>query len=268
MIIDRQRLHMLTNRPFLRPATTELRREENVFFIGGDLDPRETLETVFDSHCQSPVELMFITFGGIDTFHRGEELARLLKKNFHVHLMGRFDYPPPAHLLERAYAAGIDIVDIPLSIFDSGLSRERGLQKEERLASLEAARHIFPAWGVTSTLTVGDEACCSTVSGIDALLKGGIVPLPEVSPRAGQYPREEIEAVFSHAATGMKKRKVMTKPLLPIMAVITPLVPAKPGGALRSFFDKLQDQRLLATSDLRRSLRTGRVEESFESACL
>lgn len=268
MIVDRQKLQELIHRPFRQPGAGELSRHANVFFVGGELDPREMLETVFDSNCQSPAELMFVTFGGIDTFHHGEETIRLLKKNFHVHVMGRFNYAPPAHLLERAYAAGVDLVDIPLTVVDSGLSHERGLRKDELLASLETAQKIFPVWGTVSSLAVGEEACCSTVSGIDMLLKSGIVPLPEVSPRGGRYPREEIEAVFLHLAEGLKKRKVATKPLLPLLSVATPLIPAKPRGKVQWFIDRLQDRRLLAASDLRRSLRVRQVEESFESSGL
>jgi hypothetical protein len=268
VVVDRQKLQQLIHRPLERPGTRDLRREGSVFFIGGELDPQETLETVFDSHCQEPAELMFVTFGGVDTFHRGEEHARLLKKNFHVHLMARFDYPAPLHLLERAYAAGIDLVDIPLTVFDSGLSKERGLRKDERLAALEGARTIFPTWGVASTVSVGEEACCSTVSAVDTLLKAGIVPLPEVSPRAERYPREEIEEVFLHLAEGLKKRKVVTKPILPLLSATTPLSPARPGGVLKGFIDRLQDRRLIAASDLRRSLRVKQIEESFESAGL
>ena len=268
MIIDRQKLHALIHRPFQRPAPSELRREGNVFFIGGELDPQQTLETVFESHCQAPAELMFVTFGGIDTFHRGEELVRLLKKNFHVHVMARLDCAPPPYLLERAYAAGVDLVDIPLTVFDAGLAAERGLGKAERLSSLEAALGVFPVWGVAASLSVGEEACCSTVSGIDTLLKAGVVPLPELSPRGDRYPRAEIEAVFLHLAEALKKRKVAMKPLLPLLGIVTPLVAEKPGGLLKGFMDKLQDRRLLATSDLRRSLRVKQVEESFESAGL
>jgi hypothetical protein len=268
MILDRQKLHALIHRPIGRPGTRELRRDGSVFFIGGELDPQETLETVFDSHCQAPAELMLVTFGGVDTFHRGEEIVRLLKKNFHVHVMARFAFAPPPYILERTYAAGADLVDIPLTVFDAGLSAERGLGKEECLASLETARGIFPAWGVASSLAVGEEACCSTVSGIDVLLKAGIVPLPELSPRGERYPREEIEKVFLHLAAGLEKRKVAMKPLLPLLSVTTPLSPARPGGMLQGFIDRLQDRRLLAASDLRRSLRVKQVEESFESAGL
>lgn len=267
MIFDPQKLHQLINRPFRRPRPDELRREENVFFIGCDLPAQETLETVFESHSLSPVELMYISFGGIDTFHRGEELARLIKKNFHIHLMGRFDWPAPPHVLERAYAAGIDFVDLPLTIFDSALSRERGLRKEETIAALERAKEIFPGC-VVSTLTVGEEACCSTVSAIDALLKRDILPIVEVSPRAGEYLREEIQGVFSHLAESLKRRKQTARPFLPLMALVSPLSPAKRKGILSGFMDKLSDTKRLAASDLRRSLRVRQIEESYESSGL
>ncbi|MBI1920258.1 MAG: hypothetical protein HYS23_04155 [Geobacter sp.] len=268
MTIDQGKLRELIARPVKPAAGDELRRDGNVFFVGGALPAQETLETLFDSHCQAPAELFHITFGDKDSFHKGEELARLIKKNFHAHLMARLDWPAPTHFLERAYAAGVDIVDIPLMVFDSAISRERALRKEERLAALEKAKEIFPRWSVTSTLLVGEEACCSTVSAIDLLLKSGIVPLPEISPRAGSYPRQEIGEVFLHLAEGLCKRKVTTIPLLPLLSLTTPLVEARQSGILKGFIDRLQDRRLLAASDLRRSLRVKQIEESFESAGL
>lgn len=268
MIIDRQRLDELIRHPFAPPGPAELKREGNVFFIGGGLDPRETLETVFDSHCQAPAELMTITFGSPESFHAGEEHVRLLKKNFHIHLLGQIDYPAPGYLLERAYAAGIDIIDIPLHTFDPGLSREPGLHREERLAALKTAKGIFPAWGVASTINVGEEASSSTVSAIDTLLSSGVVPLPQITTRAGNYPRTEMEEVFDHLAGELKRRKVAMKPFLPLLALTTPFTAGKPAGVLKGFIDLLQDRRLLAASDLRRSLRIRQVEESYGSSGL
>lgn len=268
MTIDQGKLRELIARPLKPAACDELRRDGNVFFVGVDLPPQDTLETIFDSHCQAPAELFHVSFGDINSFHRGEELARLIKKNFHVHLMARLDWPAPAQFLERAYAAGVDIVDIPLVVFDSAISRERALHKEERLSTLEKAKEIFPRWCVTSTLLVGEEACCSTVSAIDTLLKGEIVPLLEISPRTGRYPLEEIGEVFLHLSEGLRKRKVTTIPLLPLLSLTLPLADARQGGILKGFIDRLQDRRLLAASDLRRSLRVRQIEESFESAGL
>lgn len=255
-------------RPVKPAAATELRREENVFFIGGELPARETLETLFDSYCQAPVDLFHLNFPDLNRFHQGEELARLIKKNFNTHLMGRIDYPAPPYLIERAYAAGVDILDIPLGVFDQGVSIERGLAREERLQALACARTVFPRWSVASTLVAGEESSCSTIAGIDALLAADVVPLVAVSERAAYYPAGEIGAIFQHLAEGWRRKKVVIKPIMPLLQLTTPLAPPSPKGILRGFMDKVHDRRLLAASDLRRSLRVRQIEESFESAGL
>ncbi|HYS43995.1 MAG TPA: hypothetical protein VEM32_08450 [Geobacteraceae bacterium] len=268
MMIDQQKLRELIARGVKPPSPDQLRREGNVFFVGGNLPERETLETLFDSHCQTPAELFHLTFGDLNSFHRGEELARVIKKNFNAHLVGRLDYPAPPYIIERAYAAGVDILDIPLTVFDRALSLERGLAMEERLRSIDCARAVFPRWSVVSTLVAGEEPSCSTVAGIDALLSAGIVPLVSLSGRAAHYPVDEVAAIFAHLDAGWRKHKVSMKPLLPLLYLTTPLGPHSRRGALRGFIDKIHDRQLLAASDLRRSLRVRQVEESFESAGL
>jgi len=268
MTTDQTRLRELIARPVQPALVDELRRDGNLFFVGGELPVRETLETVFDSHCQVPAELFYITFGGLDNFHLGEELARQIKKNFSTHIVGRIDFPAPPYILERAYAAGVDILDLPLTVYDPTIARERGLERDRRLASLEAARAVFPRWGVATTLMAGEEPPYVTRRGIDELLAAGIVPLVELSTRAAHYPLDELAALFGHLAAGWKKYKVVTLPLQPLVACLTPLVAARKAGILRGFIDKVHDRQLLATSDLRRSLRVKQVEQSFESAGL
>lgn len=268
MKIDQNKLRRLIAREVTAPSPDELRREGNVFFVGGNLPVRETLETMFDSHCQAPAELFLLTFGDLAGFHRGEELARVIKKNFSAHLVGRLDYPAPPYIIERAYAAGVDILDIPLTVFDRALSRERGLEMEGRLSAIDYARTVFPRWSVVSTLVAGEEPSCSTVAGIDALLSAEVVPLVTLSGRAALYPVEEVAAVFTQMSAGWRKQKVLIKPLLPLLYLTTPLVPPSARGVLRGFIEKIYDRRLLAASDLRRSLRVRQVEQSFESAGL
>ena len=268
MMIGQNKLRHLIGRGTMPLSPDELRREENIFFVGGNLPARETLETLFDSHCQAPADLFHLTFGDLDSFHRGEELARVIKKNFSAHLVGRLDYPAPYYVIERAYAAGVDIIDIPLTVFDRALSREQGLAMDERLRTLDAALSIFPRGSVVSTLVAGEESPCSTVAGIGSLLAAGVIPLVTVSTRADHYPAEDIAALFSYLDAGWKKHRVTVKPLLPLIYLTTPLVPTAPRGVVRGFIDKLHDRRLLAASDLRRSLRVKHVEESFESAGL
>jgi hypothetical protein len=268
MIVDRQKLNLLLTEPGKRGDAGELRREGNIFFVGGGLPVRETLETLFDSHCQSPAELFVLTFGDPSHFHQGELLARQIKRNFSSHLFGRLDYPPPTYVIERAYAAGVDFLEIPLKVFDMGLAKESGIEKEAILQSLRFARDLFSKWSVVTTLRAGEEPSCSVTGGIDFLLEEGILPFVEISPRAGHYPVEEIAAIFAHLAAGWKKYKVSIKPLQPLINMTIPIVDARPKGLLRGFIDKVQDRRLLASSDLRRSLRVRQVEESFESAGL
>ncbi len=266
--IDQNKLKELMVRKLPSPTAYELRREENIFFVGGNLPERETLETLFESHCQGSAEIFHLTFGDIDSFHHGEALARVIKKNFNVHLVGRFDYPAPLFLIERAYAAGVDILDIPLTVYDRALSGELGLARDERIRSLESARTVFPRWSVVSTLLAGEEPSCSTVAGIDALLAAGVLPLVTLSARAALYPADETAAVFAYLRDGWLAKKAVLKPLLPLIYLSTPLVPHARRGKVAGFIDKIHDWRLLAASDLRRSLRVRQVEESFQSSGL
>jgi hypothetical protein len=266
--IDQHKLRELIARNTPPPSPEALRREENVFFVGGNLPERQTLETLFESHYQCNASLFHLTFGDINNFHNGELLARTIKKNFNAHIMGRFDYAAPSHLIERAYAAGVDILDIPLHVFDRARSEEGGYGMEERLRALDCARAVFPRWSVVSSLTAGEEPSCSTVAGIDALLAAEVLPLVTVSGRAAHYPKEEMAGIFTHLNAGWRRKKAVIKPLLPLIYLSTPLVPAASRGVVRGLIDIIDDRRLLATSDLRRLLRVKEVEESFESAGL
>lgn len=73
MIVDQYKLLSSITKPEKPVAATELRREENVFFIGGGLQASETLEALFDSYCQPPAELFHLTFGDIGHFHPGQK---------------------------------------------------------------------------------------------------------------------------------------------------------------------------------------------------
>ena len=72
MIVDQQKLRALITKSEKPVSAIELRREANVFFIGGELPARETVETIFESHCQAPAELFHLCFGDINHFHLGE----------------------------------------------------------------------------------------------------------------------------------------------------------------------------------------------------
>lgn len=268
MKIDQKKMRELVERNLSSFSPDDLRREENIFFVGGNLPERQTIETLFESHFQSNATLFHLTFGSADTFQNGETLARMIKKNFNVHLVGRFDYAAPPHLVERAYVAGVDILDIPLNAYDRAASGDSEHHLQDRLGALAYARTVFPRWSVVSTLIAGEEPPQTTMARIDSLLAYDVVPLVQLSGRAGQYPAEEVAQIFTHLQAGWRKKKAMVKPLLPLIYLFAPFVPAAPRGFLRGVIDSFEDRRLLATSDLRRLLRVKEVAESYESSGL
>jgi hypothetical protein len=268
MKIEEKKFRQLLGRDLSAPSPDQLLRAENVFFVGGNLPERPTLETLYDSHYQSNAALFHLTFGDLDTFNNGEMLARMIKRNFNTRLVARLDFPAPSHLIERAYAAGVDMVDIPLTAFDGSRSDRGEAGIEMRLRSIECARYVFPRWSVISTLVAGEEAATSTVAGIDALLAAEVIPLVTLSRTAAHLSVEEISSIYLHLKTGWRAQKAATKPLLPLINLFTPLAPAGSRGMVRGLIDIIDDRRQLAASDLRRILRVKEVEQSFESAAL
>lgn len=268
MNIDQNRLNALAARPLQPAAARELRRDGRVFFVGGELPVNETLETMFESFCMESTDLFYLSFGEMAAFHRAAEMARQIKKNFNVRLMGRLDYPAPARITEHAYAAGVDILDIPLTVFDPLLARMRGLDNPAIHEALHSARSVFPRWSVASTLLVGEEPPDSTIAGIDALLKEEIVPLAAISGSTAGIKSDNIAAVFRHLASGWKRHGVPIKPFAPLIGFMTPLVPAEPAGMFQGLIDRFRERRSLAASDLRRHLRVTSAQDSLDSAAL
>ena len=246
----------------------DLRREDGIFFVGGELPVNETLETMYESFCTESTDLFYLCFGHKEMFHRGAEMARQIKKNFHVRLMARMDYPVPAEISERVYAAGVDILDIPLLVFDPSRAVEHGVNNQVVHNALLSARSVFPCWSVCSTLLAGSEHPDSTIHGIDALLKDGIVPLVTLPGNAADMEPNGIATIFMHLASAWQKYNVPLKPYLPLISAWTPLVPCEQTGLLRGLLDRFHERRMLAAADLRRHLRVKPAEDSLDSAGL
>lgn len=246
----------------------DLRREKGIFFVGGELPVNETLETMYESYCTESTDLFYLCFGHEEMFHRGAEMARQIKKNFHVRLMARIDYPAPAEISEHVYAAGVDILDIPLLVFDPSQAFDRGFNNQGVHDALLSARSVFPSWSVCSTLLIGAEPPDSTISGINALLNEGIVPLVTLSDSAADMEPDSIAAIFMNLASAWQKYNVPLKPYLPLISAWTPLVPCEQTGLIRGLIDRFQERRMLAAADLRRHLRVKPAEDSLDSAGL
>lgn len=257
MVVDTEKAKALLCRPVLPAATDELRRQDSVFFVGGNLPAQQTLETIFESDCQSPADLFVFNFADADDFHRAEALISSIKKNFKGYLYGQFGTVPSRQLLENAYAAGLDYVDIPL-IGDN----------EERVRALRYAQTVFPRWSAISTLYLTDREPELIRRQIDRLLEDDILPLVGFKAGMDQFPATEIVTIFEHLAKSWQGRKASVKPLQPLLYLTTPFAPPARKGIVHNLFDRANDARLRTASDLRRLLRVREVEESFESAGL
>jgi hypothetical protein len=261
LIVDNNRLNALTSGIRDYPAADRLYREQSVFFVGGALPVYETLETMYESFCTEATALFFLTFGSAETFSQGEEMARQIKKNFHVRLMAGLELPVDADRMERIYAAGVD--NLVLTLAKSSESDLAGLPQ-----SLQAARTIFPRWGTAAMLLLGEEGPAQTMIRIDLMLQEGVVPMLRFSAGSASLTQEETVAVLQHLVNGWERYSVPLQTYLPLVSVMTPLVATKQAGFFRGFVDKFRDRQQLAGSDLRRHLRVQQAENSLDSAGL
>jgi len=237
------------------PAADRLYRDGSVLFIGGALPIHQTLETMFNSFCTEANALFYLTFGSRETVSQGLEMARQIKKNFHVRLMARLESPVDGPTLERVYAAGVDNIDFYLS-------------EGSKAVLPESIHGVFPRWGIAATLILGVEDVACTIDKIDRLLQAGIVPMVEVSSKASILSTEKVITVLEYLADGWGKCSVPLQAYFPLISAVTPLVQEKPTGVFRGFIDRLRDRQQLAGSDMRRHLRVQQAENSLDSAGL
>lgn len=253
MHLDLQKLAQLRIQPPCPAVAGELRRVDQVFLVATDLPVRPTLEIIFESDCQKPIDLFWLRFATVEEFLRGEELVRQLKKNFRGYLLGRFEFLPPAELIDRAYAAGLDLLEFPLSEVES-----------QQWVALDYARTVFPQWSVLVTLPALEQYQAL----VETLAQRGIVPLFSLDEVPTKLQQTTLADSFKQLQRSWRRHKVALKPLRPLLDLTTPFTPpAKPRG-VGALLDRVDDARLRTTSDLRRLLRVREVADSFESAGL
>jgi len=236
-----------------------LRRDGTVFYIGGNLPVYGTLETMYESYCQEATELFHVTFGDAAAFEQNLDMVHQIKRNFSTRLMGKVPYLLTDRQVEQAYLAGLDIMDLPFQA-NSGNGH---LQK-----TFASATGTFPRWSITSTICAYTVAADEARKAITDLLALGVVPLFDVSGTENNWTPAEAEKLFGYLVAEWHRNKVPLKPIMPLLRLTTPFDFIQSTGFLRGMYDKLQDRRTLATSDLRRHLRTSGAIASFESAGL
>jgi hypothetical protein len=262
MVVSLAKAKELIELPPGHVVDDELRRDGAVFFVGASLPARPTLEAIFDSDCLAPAELFVFRFPTEEAFRRSEELVRLVKKNFKGYVLGQFVATPSFALVDSAYAAGIDLLDLPLA------SPATDAIEAARLAALEYASTVFPRWATAATLQGWERGTQPATRTIDLLLERKILPLLAVGAEAAHLSIAEVGGMFEHLARGWRRKRAVVKPLLPLLALTAPFAPPPRRGLVASLFDKAYDTQLRTTSDLRRLLRVREVVESFDSAGL
>ncbi|MGB9081431.1 MAG: hypothetical protein WCD00_09030 [Desulfuromonadaceae bacterium] len=266
--IDSHRLDFLHGTPCNYASPADLRREGRVFFIGGNLPVYSTLETMYESYCLEATDLFHVTFGDVGAFGQNLDMVRQIKRNFSIRLMGQIGYPLSASQVEQVYLAGLDVLDIPQQAYGSypvaGAVGDGGRWRE----TFGAAAATFSSWSVASSIIADHAAPEDIRAAIHELLGHGVIPLLVLAGEGSAWDPAETGDLFLFLAAEWHRHRVPLKPIMPLLRLTTPFEFTASSGFLREVFDKLQDRRTLAASDIRRHLRTSGAVGSFESAGL
>ena len=263
--IDSHRLNILHGTPLNYASPIDLRREGRVFFIGGDLPVYSTLETMYESYCQESTDLFHVTFGDTGAFEQNLDMVRQIKRNFSIRLMGQISNPLSTSQVEQIYLAGLDVLDVPHQAY--GSYPDAGTAGKW-LETFSAAAATFTHWSITSTIIADHAAPEDVRAAIQGLLEHRVIPLLALAGDKNAWNPAETGDLFLHLAAEWHQHRVPLKPIMPLLRLTTPFEFTVSSGFLKNVIDKFQDRRIMATSDIRRHLRTSGAEASFESAGL
>lgn len=210
-------------------------------------------------------------------FMRMAPLVGEIKKNFSTFIALRGFPPQDKHILDKIYASGIDLLNLPLEGF-SGTDKSKGMVLEQdTLDALEYAAGIFQL-GTVWTELLGTGPTDLIKLKIDRLTDKKIIPLIKLHPTslidANEF--EKYQEIAFYLAAAVQRNKIPLKWLYPASRFLTPL-------DTQFFTDDPKSARLSAkpvyksglgrkTSEgfasLRRKLRIKNVSDSYESAGL
>lgn len=245
-----------------------MRREGRVFFIGGNLPVYSTLETMYESYCLESTDLFHVTFGDAGAFEQNLDMVRQIKRNFSIRLMGQISYPLSASQVGQVYLAGLDILDIPQQAYGKYPAAAPAGDGGEWRETFCAAAATFTRWSIVSSIIADQAATADVRSAIHDLLDHEIIPLLLLAGYGNGWNPAESGDLFLYLAAEWHRHRVPLKPIMPLLRLTTPFELTASPGFLRDAIDKFQERGIMATSDLRRHLRTSGAEASFESAGL
>jgi hypothetical protein len=243
------------------PQARQFRRRQDVVFLADGLPLRETLEELFVSDCANPVELFHFTFAEPSTFAATLSLVHQVQKNFKGYRLAQFLYTPGIEHIDAAYAAGIEIIDLPLRPLPD--QQEAGRHQ----VALRHARTLFARWMVVVSLSPHETSLATDLRVIDELLDEGVLPLLH-GPAAEDEMNPEWLPLHQSLAQRWQHRKVNLRPLAPLLLLCAPLLAGSPRRGLNGLLERANETSQRAAADLRRLLRVRGAEQSFDSAAL
>ncbi|MFQ5482864.1 MAG: hypothetical protein ACE5ER_08900 [Nitrospinaceae bacterium] len=206
-----------------------------------------------------------------------EPLVRAIKRNFRTFVALRGFAPEDLTTLDHIYAAGVDLLVLPLEGFSSAARLEEILPQEHSYRALEYAKDVFAEGTVLTELMLIAENQGLLFHKIDLLTKKGILPLLKL-PNLGMEPGvfEQVQEVVEHLANSVRASRLPLKWLYPGAQFVSPLdagfytqpaAKAKPAARpiYKSTLGKTASEGFAA---LRRALRVKNISDSYESAGL
>ncbi len=246
--------------PGISGPASELRRSGGVWFLGGGALTHEVLERLLQADQADPAGLFHFSFTQRQSFPSALALVRQIRRNLRAFRLGVFHFHPAEEELDRAYAAGLDLVEIPLA-------SNTATTNESPIAALRYAATVFPRWAVIASLPAASLEEERDWNLLTVLAAEGLLPLLTGGPPAAQ---ETAEAAlpFRKLEEIWDRHRVEIRPLLPLLELEVPVLAPSGRRGLGRLLDRAERAGLRAATDLRRLLRVREVEASFESAGL
>ena len=254
----------------------------------------DVIETVRAAFADGIIEFVYLHIGYVDSEDAGvkflEPYIRAIKRHFDTLIAVQLQPPRDDRWIDYIYAIGVDALSYSVQIHDEKILRTLCEGRAEQVGrqryydALAHAAEIFPNGTVWSDLIVGLEPAESTLSGIDALVDIGVLPvlsvfrpLSDTELRDRPMPQtSEVTPVFAHLFDRVRTAGINMNWVRDLSFAVTPfearffsesddVVPSGLGPLYRS---KLGNMAVRNLSRLRRRLRVRQVSDSYGSSNL
>ncbi len=243
-------------------------------------DTSEALSWVRSAVSEGPVNLVQINMDYCELPDRGfqflEPLVRALKKNFRTFVSLRSFAPEDLTGLDRVYASGIDVLNLPLEGFSRAVALDAIMPTEHGHRALEYAAGVFPLGAVMTELAFHPDKMDLLLNRIDLLTQKNILPLLILPADLQPEHYEVLQGALEHLDQVVTRQRLPLKWLYPSARLVSPL-------DVRFFTESPKTARLalkpiyksalgITASEgfaaLRRALRVKNISDSYESSGL